>query len=189
MEDGRLKKVLDWSYDRAIANVESLEGSHKDTSSMIRWESAKAGSVGFVTGLGGLATMPVTIPADMAAMLKIQLRLVVTIAHKEGHDLSSEKVRMAVYLCLFGNSGREILHEAGVQFGRAMTMRAIKGLSADTLKAINKAVGFRLLTKFGQTGTVQLGKAVPIVGGLLGGTVDLLSTQAVGRVANRVFTD
>ena len=30
---------------------------------------------------------------------------------------------------------------------------------------MNKAVGFRLLTKFGQTGLVNLGKAIPLVGG------------------------
>ena len=48
----------------------------------------------------------------------------------------------------------------------AITKQAIKEISGETIKSINKAVGFRLVTKLGEKGVVNLGKAVPLVGGL-----------------------
>lgn len=60
-------------------------------------------------------------------------------------------------------------------------------MSSATITKINKAVGFRLLTKFGQTGAVNLGKAVPIVGGIIGGTIDSVATRAIGKVAIKTF--
>ena len=44
-----------------------------------------------------------------------------------------------------------------------------------------------MLTKFGQTGAINLGKAVPLVGGVIGGAFDGTTTYAIGRVAKRVF--
>ncbi len=49
----------------------------------------------------------------------------------------------------------------------------------------NKAVGFRLVTKAGTTGLVNLTKAVPVVGGFVGGTFDYVAVCAVGRYADR----
>jgi len=37
--------------------------------SLIKWQIAKAGTSGFLTGLGGLITMPVTIPANLACVI------------------------------------------------------------------------------------------------------------------------
>ena len=48
-------------------------------------------------------------------------------------------------------------------------------------------MGFQLLTKAGTQGVVNFTKFVPVVGGLVGGTVDALSTKAVGEIAKRVF--
>ena len=182
-----MDKALDWAYGKAFDQVTGMLVSSKDQASMVRWECAKAGTVGFASGVGGLTTLPLTLPAELASLLALQLRLVAAIAVSHGHDLRSEKVRTAAYICLLGNSAREVAHEAGVQLGKAMTLKAIGAISAETIKAINKAVGFRLLTKFGQTGTLRLGRLVPVVGGVLGGTVDYVSTRTVARVANKMF--
>jgi hypothetical protein len=52
---------------------------------------------------------------------------------------------------------------------------------------LNKAVGFRLVTKFGEKGVVNLGKAVPLVGGFIGGAVDGIGTNIVGKTVKKVF--
>jgi hypothetical protein len=56
-----------------------------------------------------------------------------------------------------------------------------------TISRINQAVGFRLLTKFGETGVVNLGKAVPILGGIIGGAVDEVEIQVIRKVAINTF--
>ncbi len=58
----------------------------------------------------------------------------------------------------------------------------------EVIKRVNRAVGFRLLTKFGQTGVVNFGKAIPLVGGAVGATfVGGAVTLAAGKVAKSLF--
>ncbi len=44
-----------------------------------------------------------------------------------------------------------------------------------------------MVTKFGQTGVINLGKTVPLVGGVISGTFDGTTTYTIGRVAKNVF--
>jgi hypothetical protein len=48
-------------------------------------------------------------------------------------------------------------------------------------------VGFRLITKFGEKGTINLVKAIPVLGGVIGGTVDLTATNLIGNIARNTF--
>ena len=91
-------------------------------------------------------------------------------------------------VCLCGKGASEVLKEAGAIIGTKLTSQAIKNLSFETIKAINRAVGFRLITKFGTTGAVNLGKIVPVVGGGVCGAVDYTTTRAVGGAAIHAFS-
>ena len=62
-----------------------------------------------------------------------------------------------------------------------------KNRSGKTIVAINQKVGFRLITKFGEKGAVNLGKAVPLVGGIIGATFDSVTTNTVGNIARNTF--
>ena len=70
-----------------------------------------------------------------------------------------------------------------------MTISAIKSIARETLVATNRAVGFRLLTKFGEKGVINLGKAVPLVGGVIGATFEAVSTNGVGNIARDTFIE
>ncbi|MFW1813009.1 EcsC family protein, partial [Acinetobacter ursingii] len=73
-------EVLNWSYDKAVNGVVGLDSAYdlaKDykktddslynqVNSLIRWQNTKAGTSGFITGLGGIITLPVAIPANVA---------------------------------------------------------------------------------------------------------------------------
>ena len=54
-------------------------------------------------------------------------------------------------------------------------------------KKINQKIGYRLITKFGEKGIINLGKMVPIVGGIVGGSFDVASTAIIARNAIRAF--
>ena len=62
-----------------------------------------------------------------------------------------------------------------------------KKLPGTVLTKINQAVGFRLFTKFGQKGLVNIHKAIPVLGGVVGGTVDALSTYSIAKAAKALF--
>jgi hypothetical protein len=155
--------------------------------SLIRWQISKAGTSGFLTGLGGVFTMPVTIPANLASVLFIQMRMIASIAYLGGHDLKDDRVKSLVYACMAGNGAKEILKDIGIVIGTKMTKVAIGKISGKTIVAINKKVGFRMLTKFGSKGAVNLGKAVPLVGGIVGGAFDTVTTDIIGKMAKKTF--
>ena len=52
---------------------------------------------------------------------------------------------------------------------------------------INQKVGFRLLTKFGEKGAVNLVKMLPLVGGVIGGGIDIVGTKIIANKAYSVF--
>ncbi len=146
-----------------------------------------ASSTGFLAGLGGLITLPVTLPADFTALWLTQARLAGAIAHLRGYDIRSDEVRSVVLISLIGSSATEALSQAGVQIGTKSAISAIKQVPGRVLVRINRMVGFRLFTKAGTKGIVNLTKLAPVVGGVIGGGVNFTSTRAVGAWAKKNF--
>jgi len=201
ISESKIMKVLDWSYEKVVGGVTGLDSAYEladsymhdsdskyeQANSLIRWQNTKAGTSGFVTGLGGLITMPVTLPANITSVLYIQIRMIAAIAHIGGHDLKDDKVKILVYACLVGNGAKELIKNAGIQIGTKLATNAIKNISGKALTQINQKIGFRLVTKFGEKGVINLGKAIPALGGLIGGTVDSITTNTVGNTARDIF--
>lgn len=202
LTESKITQVLDWAYEKAVDGLPGTETAaelaesylRKSTSvekaidSLIRWQNAKGVTSGFLTGLGGLITLPVAVPANIASVMYVQIRMIATIAHMKGYDLKDDQVKTFVFVCLTGQAAADILKQAGVKLGTALAKEAIKKIPGEVIKAINKAVGVRLVTKFGQKGIVNLGKAVPLLGGVIGGAVDGIGTNAIGKTAKKVFT-
>ncbi|AIG03216.1 MULTISPECIES: EcsC family protein [Pseudomonas] len=197
----KIMQALDWAYDKAINGVPGLDSAAEmassytsdsgtlidNANSLIRWQNTKAGTSGFLTGLGGIIAMPVTIPANIASVMYVQIRMIAAIAKMGGYDLKDDKVKTLVYACLAGDAAKDILKDVGIVVGTKIATNAIKSISGKTITAINKSVGFKLLTKFGEKGVVNLGKAVPILGGIIGGTVDAVATNVIGNIARDTF--
>ncbi|CUU53895.1 EcsC protein family protein [Parafrankia irregularis] len=147
-----------------------------------------AAASGALTGLGGLVTMPITIPAGLSGYYLVAGRLVGGVAHLRGYDLDSEEVHTALLLTMVGGgAATQILRETGIELGRRSAVAAVRRVSGKTLIEINKKVGFRLFTKAGTTGVINLGKMVPFVGAPIGATTDLISMRAVAAFARSSF--
>ena len=201
LTESTIRAALDFAYDKAVNGVAGMDsaseiaetymkrgGSKRDqANSLIRWQCTKAGTSGFLMGLGGLAVLPVTIPANLTSVLYIQMRMIAAVAHIGGHDLKNDRIRTFVYLCLTGNTAKDILKDIGIVVGRKLTENAIKSISGKTLMKINQRVGFRFITKFGQTGAVNLWRVVPVAGGVVGAIFDTGSTGIIGRLARDIF--
>jgi uncharacterized protein (DUF697 family) len=201
LSEGKIMAALDWAYDKAVNGVAGLDSADElandylkqdgtledQVNSLIRWQNTKAGTSGFLSGLGGVLTMPITIPANITSVMYVQIRMIAAIAKMGGHDLQQDQVKSLVYVCLLGNGAKDVLKEIGIVVGRKLTENAIKNISGKTITAINQKVGFRLLTKFGEKGAINLGKAVPLLGGLIGATFDSVTTNTIGNVARNTF--
>lgn len=109
------------------------------------------------------------------------------IAMIHGHDLNSDRVRTLVLLSIVGDAGKEILKQIGITAGNKFTLNLFKQVPGRVLIEINKKVGFRLLTKAGETGVVNLTKAVPIAGSFIGGSFDAITCRIVDRTGRSPF--
>jgi hypothetical protein len=146
-----------------------------------------AAASGFVTGLGGIATLPVTVPASMAGLYVLATRMTAGIAHLRGYDVETDEVRSAVLVSLLGSAGAPVLRDTGVGSERS-TVAALERLPVGVLTELDRQVGHRLVAKAGEKGVVGLAKLVPLVGGPIGAAVDGVSCKTIAGYAMRTFT-
>lgn len=176
------------SAEEVAADHFSKAASVEDAiDSIIAWRTTYAVGTGFITGLGGIAVMPITIPTALAVSYALAANTAAAIAHLRGYDIYSDQVKTMVLLCLIGEAGEEILKTAGITIGTKLCQNLIKQIPGKVLIEINKKIGFRLITKAGSKGVFNLMKMVPLVGGVVGGTFDGLLVNACGKTAKKVF--
>jgi hypothetical protein len=201
--ESNVLKIVNWLTDKAISGVHPLSSaedlateylidrSYPDDEerieSLINWETTKNFTSGFINGLGGVITIPVTVPSAFLASWIIQARMSAAIAKISGHDIYSDRVKTFVLACLVGDALKDILKNTGIHIGRGFSKSLIGKLPGKVLIEINKKVGFRLLTKAGQKGAVNIIKGVPVVGGVIGGVFDASACRIVGKNAKRLF--
>lgn len=197
----KMLQVMDWAFDKANGNIPGFGTSQEMAAKyldkygsvsaaidhMVNWQITSAATAGFVTSLGGLPTMAITLPANIAGVMAIQLRMIGAIAELGGFHEATEEKKTGMYLCLLGSQASEVLSKAAGQFAVKFSTASLKKLPGVILTKINQAVGFRLVTKFGEKGLVNINKAIPILGGVVGGTVDALSTYAIAKAAKALF--
>ena len=196
-----IMQSLEWAYAKAVNGVVGLGSAEElaqeylkegdslpeQINNLIRWQNAKAGTSGFLTGIGGILTIPVTLPANITSILYIQLRMIAAIAIMCGYDVKDDKVKTLAYSCLVATSSAEIVKNLGIKIGEKIAVSMLKKLPGALITKINQTVGFRLLTRFGQKGAINLIKGVPLLGGVIGAALDIVSANTVGNVARDLF--
>ncbi|NBW98343.1 EcsC family protein [bacterium] len=201
LTSNKVMQVLDSLYDQALEGLpftDSAEELAKDylksdeplesqIDSLIRWQAAKCGASGFLSGLGGLITLPLAIPANLGSTWYVHLRMLAAIAYMRGWDPKSDQVRTLAYLTLCGDAGVTILKNIGIRIGEKVAEKAIQKISGEALKRINQQIGFRLITKFGEKGIVNLAKAIPLLSGGIGLVVDAYTCNEVGDLGKKYF--
>jgi hypothetical protein len=197
----KIMEILGTLYNKAIGGIPGSESCFQladDYSSknknieiaarkLINFQLAKCTATGFLTGLGGILTLPVALPANLASIYYIQLRMIATLAVLGGYDPKRDEVQTLVYLCLINMSIKEVCGQVGVQVANKAALALLKRLPGKILTEINKKIGFRLFTKFGEKGVINLIKVIPLAGGFIGGGVDLVSAKITAERAYKVF--
>ncbi len=118
----------------------------------------------------------------------VQMRMIACLAYMGGYDINSDQVQTLVYACLAGISIDQILKHTGNTVWKQVRngLWSRKSQVKSSQKSIKK-VGFRFLTKFGTKGIINIGKAVPIVGGVISGGFDFAETKIIANRAYKMF--
>lgn len=147
-----------------------------------------AAAGGFVTSLGGFITLPVALPANVLGFYLLATRMTAAVAKVRGYDLNQQQIRSAVLLTLVGADADDLLAKAGMvaPTGRLSNLAAQR-LPGPALMVLNKAIGFRMLSTAGRKTFSRFGRNVPIVGGIVGGGMDLWLIKRIAENARREF--
>lgn len=160
----------------------------KAISALARRSTLGGAAGGFVTGLGGFVTMPVSLPANVAEFYLQATRLVGGIATLRGYDISDPRVRSAVLLTLVGSDADEVLKKAGMTSASStVTTYALRGLPPAALMVVNKAVGFRLMRGVSEKVLSRFGRGLPLAGGVVGGGIDGFMMKKIADQAMKEF--
>ena len=201
LTESKIMKVLEWGYEKAIQGLPGMESSEElanrylekyDTideaiDQLINWQCLKCATSGFITGLGGMITLPVAVSTNIASVIFLQIQMIQAIAKMRGYDIKDDEVKILVFVTLTGQSAVDILKQAGITIGSKVGINLIKKIPIKVIRQINKKVGFRLVTKFSQRGVINLSKLIPVVGGIIGGSVDTVGTLTIGKTAKKLF--
>lgn len=194
------RKVLDWVVSHDAVQVESyIQGLRAKypgldnqalAKKMLSKASLQAGAAGFVTGLGGVLTLPITVPANLLATWRIQAILVIRMAYLFGADRDKEQLMRDVLLIMAGDAGKEALKTAGVMVGKHWTRKAVDQLiTRQVMKQIWKVVPRTVITKAGEKSLLSFARMVPGVGGPVGFGFDWAYAQMIGRRAIAYYRD
>lgn len=189
MNKGITSKIIDWAYNKALTGFSGTESAYslaqnyintpgsldQKVDRLIKWQVTKSATSGFITGFGGLMMMPFSVPANIASVIYIQIRMIAAIAHMGGHDLQSDRVKSMVYICMAGNGAKELAKEASIRAGE----KALVNLS-------QKATG-RIAESISSKGFSKITKAIPIMGGIIGASFDAVTTKVAGDIAKKTF--
>lgn len=183
-------KILDSAYDLARDYAKPGKSVKQNATSLVNWQCSKAGVSGFATSFGGFATMAIGVPANITSMLYVQLRMIVAIAIMAGYDPRQDQVQTLAYSCLVGSAAGDVLKDCGVKIAEKLTINYIKkNITREMVTKINQKIGFKLVTKAGSKGVLNLTKMVPVVGAVFGAGFDVITTKTIGTTAKKLFVD
>lgn len=81
--------------------------------------------------------------------------------------------------------------KASAKLGKSLLLKTsektLYSISARTLNLINKKIATKLAEKLATKGATYFSKALPVLGGVVGGAFDLVSTKAIAKVSYDTF--
>jgi uncharacterized protein (DUF697 family) len=190
---GVLRRVLELAIDgygklpgakaSAARQLQRNGGSvDKAIESLIEFHVRLASAQGFVTNLGGVAALPVAVPANLTGVAVVQVRMIAAIAHLRGYDLNDNRVRTALVMCLLGGEQVVKLIKEGKLPTSPMAIATAPVFDPQLDARVAEEVLSDLAGRIGGKNlALMLTKRVPLVGGGIGAVVDGVATRQIGK--------
>ena len=175
----------------ALAEKERKEHKGDDAAAIkdiIETHVRLAGAQGFLTNIGGLVTVPVAVPANIAGLALIQCRMVAAIAHLRGYDLADKRVRSGILASLLGEERMLSMIKKKKLPGTPMAVATAPVYDEHLSTVMANEVAGEMITRMaGKRIAFTVGRRVPVVGGIIGAGTDGFATWQVGRYVDREF--
>ncbi|MEM1054139.1 MAG: EcsC family protein [Bacteroidota bacterium] len=198
--------VLDRLYPRAIEGLPGLgtpaefaatyysddDSPRERGEKLVRAHIALSSATGFASGLGGWATLPLTLPANLGGVALIQIHMAASVAALAGKNPSDDLTRSRVMECLIGASPNPeegpVRNAEQETWDRVGLKLAEKGLNT-AISLVGTAASWGAKTAATSLAKRRLLRGIPLVGGFIGALSDGFTTRQVARNALDMFLD
>jgi len=156
--------------------------------SLVTQHIGLASAQGFLTSVGGLLTLPVGLPANIAGMGVLSVRMIASIAHLRGYDVDDRRVRAALTLAMLGDDELCRLVSDGKLPSTPLAIATAPMFDPALDQSINERVMGSLAGRLGGKHlAVVVVRRIPLVGGGVGAAVDGWLTFGLAAYAKREF--
>jgi len=178
---GPMKSAVASADAKLVDNAGDVERAIRG---LIRLHTSLAGVQGFVTNLGGVTTVAVSVPANVVGVTLVQCHLVAGIAHLRGYDLEDPRVRNAILACMLGEDMvRELVKKKKLP-SSPMTLATSPVHDPELDRLVTAEVTTALFGKVaGRRAATLVGRRIPLLGGGVGAASDGMSTYQIGMYA------
>jgi hypothetical protein len=192
--DKGLTKVVEAAMLRCLKTaIKTLDGQPPERRPATMLSSVAVGVTGGLSGLVGLAALPVELPVTTMLML----RSIADIARANGEDLGQLEPRLAcLQVFALGGRGERMAGGVGYYAARALLMRATSHATAHLLErgalevtgpAMSKLLA-ELVSRFSIVLTDRIAAgAVPVIGAVGGATINVIFMKHFQQVARGHF--
>jgi hypothetical protein len=195
---GMLRGIIEFAINgagsflgaRAVAAKRLAESADREAAigALVTQHIALASAQGFVTSVGGLVTLPVGLPANIAGLAVLHTRMIAAIAHLRGYDVEDRRVRAALTLTLLGEAEVLRLLRAGRLPATPLVVATAPVFDPVLEREISERVMGSLAGRLGgKHVAVIVVRRIPLVGGGVGAVVDGMLTSGLAGYARREF--
>lgn len=154
--------------------------------SYVRSNSLVAGAQGFVTSIGGIATLPVALSADTVGALYWIVRATSGVMNAYGYETESEEGAAGLRVGLLIAMGVNSVAVEGTRVFVEQVSRQL--LTTPASQQLLVAGGRQLTRRLASSGVrTKAARAVPLVGGAIGGAINLGMVRAIGHRTQRHY--
>ncbi|PKQ21567.1 MAG: hypothetical protein CVT65_17885 [Actinobacteria bacterium HGW-Actinobacteria-5] len=195
---GLLRSIVDFAIDgspafpgakaSAARSLQSKRDREQAIDSLARYHVSMASMQGFLTSVGGLITLPVGLPANIAGLAVLSVRMIAGIAHLRGYDVDDRRVRAALTLAMLGDDEVRRLVADGKLPASPLAIATAPMFDPALEQRISERVMGALAGRLGGKHlAVVVVRRIPLVGGGVGAAVDGWLTFGLAGYAKREF--
>ena len=188
--------VVESARTRARSRVAAARAAHPDEretdlgARLVKSMAAKAGWTGAATGTLALITLPVGLPAGIAASLYLEAELIFALLDLYGLDTEGEAGRVKLYALWAGAGFADAAKSVGLRAGARAIGRLLHGsLPGRIIRRLNPALIRAILKRLGMGWLPRAMKLWPILGAPIAYMLDKAALQALGDATLAILDD
>lgn len=189
-------RLVDEARARARERVGRARARHPEDDQvalgrrLVRAAALRAGFAGAATGTLALLTLPVGLPAGVAASLFFEAEMILELLELYGFDSAAEAGRVKLYALWAGAGFADAAKSVGMRAGASAVGRVLlESLPAQLIRRLNPALVKLILRRLGLGWLPRAMKLWPLLGAPIAFALDRAALKALGEATLATLDD